>query len=101
MTCFSIERRERIFIEGYELLFFTKNMSKNIGKNVSKNSSYKYSSSLIAALQKRLDHAKQSGTDALKTDSSRAIQTAKATSDLISNFDPEQREQIIYDLILI
>ena len=37
-----------------------KSMGKNICKNISKNVSHKYS-------QKRLDHAKQSPTDALKT----------------------------------
>ena len=36
---------------------FSKNMDKNIGKNISKNLSGKYS-------QKLLDHAKQSATDA-------------------------------------
>ena len=41
-------------------------MWKNIGKNVSKNLTSKYS-------QMRLDHAKQSVTDALKTTSKRAI----------------------------
>ena len=37
-------------------------------------------------IQKRLDHVKQSVTDALKTASKRAIQkTAEATGDLIAN----------------
>ena len=36
------------------------NMSKTIGKNISKDLTGKYS-------QKPLDHAKQSGADALKT----------------------------------
>ena len=54
---------------------FAKNMSKNIGKNISKSLSSKYS-------QKRLDHAKQSVTDALKTASKRAIlKAAEATGD--------------------
>ena len=35
-------------------------MTNNIGKNISKNESGKYS-------QKRVDHAKQSTTDAFKT----------------------------------
>ena len=37
-----------------------RNIGKNIGKNISKNFSSKYS-------QKRLDHANQSATYALKT----------------------------------
>ena len=45
---------------------FARNVGKNTGKNISKNLSSKYS-------QKLLDHAKQSATDALKTDSKRAI----------------------------
>ena len=54
-------------------------MSKNIGKNISKNLSGKYS-------QKRLDHAKQSAADILKTSSKRVIQKkAEATGDLIDN----------------
>ena len=48
-------------------------------KNRSKNLKGKYS-------QKLLDHAEQSGTDALKTTSKRVIQkTAEATGDLIGN----------------
>ena len=49
-------------------------MSKTIGKNKSKNLSDSYSSGIIAALHQRVDHAKQSGPDALKTGSKRAIQ---------------------------
>ena len=29
--------RDRIFVKGYGLLSFAKNMAKNIGKNISKN----------------------------------------------------------------
>ena len=48
-------------------------------KNISKNLSCKY-------CQKRLDHAKQSTTDALKTASKRVIRkTAETTGDLIEN----------------
>ena len=58
---------------------FANNMGKNIGKNTSKDVSGKYS-------QKRLDHAKQSVTDALKTTSKRIIQkTAEGTGHLIGN----------------
>ena len=54
-------------------MYFAKNMGKKIGKNKSKNVSSKYG-------QKRLDHSKQSATDAIKT-SKGAIQksTAEAT----------------------
>ena len=54
-------------------------MSRNIGKNESKNLNGKYS-------QKRLDHAKQSATDALKTASKRPIQKiSEATGYLMGN----------------
>ena len=54
-------------------------MGRNIGKNISNNLSSKYS-------QKRIDHVKQTSTDALKTVSKREIQkTAEATGDLIGN----------------
>ena len=54
-------------------------MGKNIDINISKNVSGKY-------IQKLLDHAQQSATDALKTTTKREIQkTAKATGDLIDN----------------
>ena len=60
MMHYSVQPRDRIFVKGYGFLSFFKNMGKNIGKNISKNLSAKYS-------QKRLDHAKQSATDTLKT----------------------------------
>ena len=54
-------------------------MGTNTGKNICKNISSKYS-------QNRLDHARQSATDTLKTASKREIQkTTEATGDLISN----------------
>ena len=58
-------------IKGYGFLSFAKNMSKSL--------SSKYG-------QKRLDSAKKSPTDAIKTASKRAIQkTTEATGDLIGN----------------
>ena len=54
-------------------------MSKNTGKNISKNWSDKYS-------QKRIEHAKQSPTDAFNTTLKRAIQKAEeGTGDMIVN----------------
>ena len=71
-----VQPRDQIFVKGYGFFSFSKNMGKNIGKSISKNISGKCS-------QKLLDHAKQSGTDALKTSSKRVIQiAAEATSDL-------------------
>ena len=68
---YSIEPRDRIYVKGYGFLSFAKNMGKSL--------SSKYS-------QKRLDSAKKSTTDAIKTASKRAIQkTAEATDDLIGN----------------
>ena len=40
----------RIFIKGYKLLSFAKNMSKNIGKNMSKNLSRKYNQNFLIML---------------------------------------------------
>ena len=63
--------RDRIYVKGYGLLSF----AKNIGKTLSS----KYG-------QELLDSAKKSTTDALKTASKRAIQkTTEATGDLIVN----------------
>ena len=54
-------------------------MIKNIGKLLRKNLSSKY-------IQKRLDHAKESVTDALKTTSNKAIQeTSEVIGNLIGN----------------
>ena len=58
---YSVQPRDRIFVKGYGFLPFAKNMVKKIGENISKNLSSTYS-------QKPLDHAKQSATDAFKTE---------------------------------
>ena len=55
---YSIEPRDRIYVKGYGVLSF----SKNIGKNLSN----KYA-------QKLLDSARKSTTGAIKTASKRAI----------------------------
>ena len=61
-------------------------MGKIIGKNIGKSMGGIYGSGMLAMRQKRLDHAKQSAIDALKTSSKRVIQkTAEATGDLIDN----------------
>ena len=52
---YSTEPRDLIFVKGYGLLSFAKNMTKNIGKNINKNLSSQYN-------QKLLDHTKQSAT---------------------------------------
>ena len=72
MTRYLVEPKDRIFVKGYGLLPFSKNMSKS-------NLSGKYN-------QKIIDHAKESATDTFKTASKRAIQkTAGSTGDLIGN----------------
>ena len=79
MIRYSVQPREKIYVKGYGVLSFAKNICKNIGKNINKNLSGKYS-------QKHLDHPKQSATDELKTTSKIVIQkTAEATGDLIGN----------------
>ena len=55
---YSIEPKDRIYVKGYELLSFAKNMSNHL--------SNKYSQTL-------LDSAKKSTTGAIKTASKRAI----------------------------
>ena len=68
---YSIEPRDKIYVKEYGFLSFT----KNVGKNVSN----KYG-------QKRLNSAKKSTADAIKTASKRTIQKiAEATDDLIGN----------------
>ena len=75
---YSIESRDRIYLKGYRFLSFAKNMGTYATK-VAKNLSNKY-------VQKLLDSAKRSTTDAIKTASRRAIQkTAEAIDDLIGN----------------
>ena len=79
MTRYSVQPRDQIFVKGYGLLSYTKNVGRNIRRKISKNLSSKYS-------QKLLHHAKQSATDALNAASKRAIQkTDEATGDLIRN----------------
>ena len=56
---YSIEPRDRIYVEGYGFLSVAKDMGKSL--------SSKYG-------QKRLDSAKKSITDAIKTASKRSIQ---------------------------
>ena len=56
MTRYSVQPRNRIFVNGYGFLPFARNMVKNISKNVSS----KY-------IQKLLAHAKKYYTDARKT----------------------------------
>ena len=68
---YSIEPRDRIYVKGYGILSFAKNMGKNL--------SNKYS-------QKIIDAAKKSATDAIKTASQRPTQkAAEATGDLVGN----------------
>ena len=75
---YSIEPRDRIYVDGYGFLSFPKNMGRHANK-VAESLSNKYG-------QKLLDSTKKSTTDAIKTASRRAIQkTVEATGDLIGN----------------
>ena len=68
---YSIEPKDRIYVKGYGLLSFPKNMGKRL--------SNKYG-------QKLLHRTKKPTTDAIKTASKRAIQKiVEATGDLIGN----------------
>ena len=64
---YSIEPRERRYVEGYGFLSLARNLNNKYGK-------------------KLVDSAKKSATDAFKIASKRAIQkTSEATGDLIEN----------------
>ena len=64
---YSIEPRERRYVEGYGFLSFARNLNNKYG-------------------QKLVDSAKKSATDTFKIASKRAVQkTAEATGDLIGN----------------
>ena len=77
MARFSVQSRDRVFVNGYGFLSFAKNMGKNIGNHISKSLTGKY-------IQKRLDDLKQSETDALTDSSKRVIQkTEEVSRDLI------------------
>ena len=68
---YSIEPRNRIYVKGYGFLSFAKTMGKSL--------SNKYG-------QKRLDIAKRSTIDAIKTALKKPIKkTAESTGDLIGN----------------
>ena len=67
---YSIEPKNRIYVKGYGFMPFAKNMGE----------------SLINKYGQKLDTAKKSTTEAIKTASKRAIQkTAEDTGDLIGN----------------
>ena len=68
---YSIEPKDRMYVKGYGFFSFPKNMGTHLNSNYG---------------QKRLDSAKKSTTNVIKTASKRAIQkTAEATDDLIGN----------------
>ena len=66
-----MEPRDRIYVKGHGFLSFPKNMGTHLSNKHS---------------QKRLNTAKKSTTDAIKTASKRAVQkTPEVTGDLIGN----------------
>ena len=69
----SVQPTDRIFVKGYKLLYFAKNVEKNINKNISKNVSRKYG-------QKCLDHPKQFATDAPKATSESTIKKSNRSN---------------------
>ena len=71
---YSIKPRDRIYVKGYGFLSFSKNMGRNLSNNTVK-----------------IDSAKESTTNAIKTASKKAIQnTAEATGELIDNKIPDK-----------
>ena len=67
MTSYLLEPIDLIFVKGYGFFALAKNMRKNIVKNIRNHLSGKCN-------QKRLNHTKQSSTDAIKTAPKRATQ---------------------------
>ena len=66
-----VEPTDRIYVKGYGFLSFAKNMGKSLSNKYGK---------------KRIDSAKRSTADAIKTASKKVIQKgAEATGDLIGN----------------
>ena len=43
MTRYSVHQRDRIFVKGYGVLSFDKNIGRNIGQNISKSLTGKHS----------------------------------------------------------
>ena len=43
MIRYSVQPREKIYVKGYGVLSFAKNICKNVDKNINKNLSGKYS----------------------------------------------------------
>ena len=64
MIHYLVQPKDWIFVKGYGSLSFPKSINKSLGEKINKNVSSKRS-------QKRLDHAKQSTTDTIKTASKR------------------------------
>ena len=81
---YSIEQRNRIYLKGYRYSSFVKNMGKNL--------SNKYG-------QKRLDSAKKSKTDAIKTASKRAIQ--KIAEEKLLQVKEITIQLVVYQITLI
>ena len=67
MVPYSILPKNWLFVKGYGVLLFARNMGKNIGKTLSRILGSKYS-------QKPFNDVKQFATDRLKTALKRAIQ---------------------------
>ena len=90
MMRYFTEPRDWILVKGHGFLSLA-NIGKNLGKNISKNVSKKYS-------QKRLDHAKKSATDAIKTASKKAIQET-AEADKITKKVPKSSSQCNLEIV--
>ena len=83
MTRYSVQPRDRIFVNGYGFLSFIKKMGKNIDKNIDRNINKSLNSKYS---QKLLDYIRQYSTDMLKTTLERVFQKmAEAEGDLTEN----------------
>ena len=79
MRHYSVQSRDQIFVKGYELLPFARNMSKSIGKNKSKKLSSKYIQNFLIMLNNLPQpHVKLLQKELI-------LKKAEATCDLIEN----------------
>ena len=86
MTRYSVQPRYWIFVKGYGVFSFVRNIGKSVRKNISKTLSSQYSQKLFDHAELFPTDALKSTSDAIKTASKRAIKKAtETTGDLIGN----------------
>ena len=101
--CYSIEPRDRRYVEGYGFLFFAKNMGKNIGKNLSDKYSQKVASK--RTIQKTAEATGDLIGDKIANKITKAskLHSKESINEIPKEryISPEERQQIIDELRLI